>query len=101
MARLFKKHITRYRLADGKAVPRGTLGATKSKEQSSNWYGEYRDALGVKKTVPLCRDKSAATSMLHNLEVRAERQAAGRIDEYDEHGKQPLMEHLDAFRHHL
>jgi len=97
MGRLFKQRITRYRLADGKAVAKGTLGARKCKEKSKNWYGEYRDTQGVLKRVALCRDKAAAAAILHDKEVRAQR-VAGLIDQFDEHSRTPLGDHLSAYK---
>ncbi len=35
--------------------------------------------------------------MLNELEIKAERLKAGRTDQFDEHGKRPLAEHVEAF----
>lgn len=97
LGRLFKQRITRYRLPDGKIVPKGTPGARKSKEKSEKWYGEYRDAQGNLRRVALCKDKAAAQTKLHENETRAERQSVGRIDRYDEHGRCHLTRHVEDF----
>ena len=97
MGRLFKQHVTRYRLPSGKAVRKGTPGARKCKEKSDKWYGEYRTAGDTLERVPLAKDKAAASTMLNELEIKAERLKAGRTDQFDEHGKRPLAEHVEAF----
>jgi integrase len=101
VGRLFKQRITRYRLPDGKIVPKGTAGAKKSKEKSEKWYGEYRDAQGTLRRVALCKDKAAAQTKLYENETRAERQSVGRIDRYDEHGRCHLTRHVEDFEQQL
>jgi integrase len=43
----------------------------------------------------------AAQAMLNEIVRKAERAAAGLIDAYDEHGKRPLLEHLDDYEQYL
>ncbi len=91
MANLYKKPI----------VVKDPKTGTKTKARSKKWWGRYRDALGVDRRVPLARDKAAAQAMLSELVLKAEREAAGQADPFEEHGKQPLMEHVDDFEQHL
>ena len=69
--------------------------------RSRKWWGRYRDGLGIERRVPLARDKTAAQSMLNELVLKAERQAAGQLDPFEDHAKRPLNEHIDAFEEHL
>ena len=69
----------------------------KAKTTSKKWWGQYRDALGRDRRVPLARDKAAAHAMLNDLVRKAEREAAGMTDAFDEHAKRPLTEHLKDF----
>ena len=75
----------------------GDAGGRKCKEKSEKWYGEYRTAGDTLERVPLAKDKAAASTMLNELEINAERLKAGRTDQFDEHGKRPLAEHVEAF----
>ncbi len=97
MGRLFKQYITRYRMPDGRPVPKGTPGARKCKERSEKWYGEYRTASDELVRKPLARDKAAASTMLNDRELKAERTKSGRCDQFDEHNRQSLAEHIEAF----
>lgn len=45
----------------------------RTKHRSKKWYGQYRDADGVRQRVPLSTDKSAAQAMLSELVRRVER----------------------------
>ena len=99
---LFKKKLTRYiDPATQKRVPPGTPNAVVVREESAKWYGRYRDARGVRRERALSRDKSAARAMLRELQVEAERGAAGLTDETAAHARRPLSEHLAAFEEHL
>ena len=48
--------------------------------QTRKWYGQYRDANGVVRRVPLCADKAAARAMLVTIVRDIERRVAGLID---------------------
>jgi integrase len=61
---------------------------------SSKWYGEYSDADGITRRVPLSADKAAAQQMLARLVHKAEMGRAGSRDPFEEHRKRPLTEHL-------
>ncbi len=101
MAHLFKPTIVRFRLPDGKVVPKGTPGARKVKERTEKWYGNYRDADEIWTRVPLCADKEAAKTMLRELHRKAQREAAGDVDHFAEHRKRPLAEHVDDYTRFL
>ena len=101
MAHLFKPTIVRYRLPDGKVVPKGTPGARKVRERTDKWYGNYRDADDAWKRVPLCADKEAAKTMLRELHRKAQREAAGDVDHFAEHRKRQLAAHLDDYTQFL
>ena len=51
--------------------------------------------------MPLCTDLDASKEMLHQLQRKADREAAGLSDPFDESRKCPLSEHLAGFRRHL
>ena len=91
MASLYKKPITVTEPKTGRKV----------KRKSAKWWGRYRDALGRDRRVPLARDKAAAQAMLNELVLKAEREAAGQLDPFEEHAKRPLSEHIDDFEQHL
>jgi integrase len=101
MAHLYKPTIIRYRLPDGKAVPKETPGARKSRERAKKWYGKFRDHLDRVKSVALCADKAAAATMLNELTIKSDRRRSGRVDEFDDHAKRPLVGHLDDFERYL
>src|SRR5262249_23951854 len=61
---------------------------------SKKWYGEYRDADGVLRCVPLSIDKTAAEQMLAGLVRKAELKKADIIDPFEAHRKRPLSKHL-------
>ena len=99
---LFRKTLTRHADPDtGKRVKAGTPGAVTKRGKSAKWYGRFRDADGVLRTVPLARDKAAARSMLADLERDADRGRAGLSDPFAEHARTPLSDHADAFGRHL
>ena len=91
MASLYKKPV---KWADRKTGQRITA-------KSKKWWGRYRDASGVERRVPLASDKTAAQTMLNELINREERKAAGLIDQFDEHAKRPLADHVKDYRRHL
>ena len=97
MASLFRAKIVRYVDSDGKRVKKTTPGAIRKNEQSSKWYGQYRDEREVIQRVPLSRDKSSAQAMLNEIVLKVERRKAGLTTELDEHAQRPLSEHLTEF----
>jgi len=87
MASLYKKPIL---ITDPKT-------GQKVKAKSRKWWGRYRDALGVERRVPLATDRAAAQAMLNQLVHKAEREAAGCREAFDDHAKTPLAKHIAAF----
>ena len=87
MANLYKKPVFIRDLQTGQRV----------KTKSKKWWGRFRDASGRERRVPLATDKSAALSMLNELVKRAEREAAGLTDPFEENRKRPLQQHLNDF----
>ncbi len=91
MASLYKKPVVTTDLASGR----------KSKTKSKKWWGQYKDANGTLKRVPLAVDKSAAQAMLTNLVQRVERQKAGLVDPTEDQRKRPLAQHVQDFQRYL
>jgi len=82
---------------DGRLLP----GIRKIQERTRNWYGEYKDADGVLRRVPLCSDRDAARAMLNELVTAVARRKAGLLDPFEESRKKPLAEHIAVYRQHL
>lgn len=97
MATLLKPWITRYLDADGRQVPKDTPGARKVKDRSSKWYGQFTDAKGNRRRVPLCTDKAAARQMLATLEREIQRGKAGLADPFARHMKAPIRDHVAGY----
>ena len=124
MGSLFKKTVTRplppgaeiitrqgERLArwrDGKGkmrtapVTTGKDGADRIRDESGTYVGRYRDGNGLVVEVSTgCRDKTAAQSVLADLERQAERVRAGLLTPAEarisEHLGKPIAEHVDAY----
>src|SRR5271166_3525036 len=124
MGSLFKKTVTRplppgaeiitrqgERLArwrDGKGkmrtapVTTGQNGADRIRDESGTYVGRYRDGNGLVVEVSTgCRDKTAAQSVLADLERQAERVRAGLLTPAEarsaEHLSKPVAEHVDAY----
>ena len=91
MASLYKKPV--------KIVDRST--GKKVKTTSKKWWGQYKDAHGRLKRVPLAVDKSAAQAMLNQIVQRVEREKAGLVDPSEEERKRPLADHLREFESYL
>jgi integrase len=97
MATLLKLYYTRYVDADGRRVKPKTPGARKVRERSTKWFGQYTDAAGRRRRVPLCADKAAARQMLADLE----RGRTGLVDPYADHRQAPVEKHVVAYTDHL
>ena len=91
----------RYVGPDGRQVAKGTLGARKLKERAAKWYGQYVDADGRRRRLPLCTDKAAAKQMLAALEREVQRGNAGLNDPYARHRKAPIATHVADYEVHL
>jgi len=83
MARVFRQRYTQ-RTPDGGRATR----------DSAKWYVEYHDAQGIRRRVPGYTDKAATQQLASELERNAERRRAGLVDEFAEHRKRPLGDHL-------
>ena len=73
----------------------------KTKTKSKKWWGQFKDANGKLKRVPLAVDKTAAQAMLNNLVKQVEREKAGLVDPTDAQRRRPLKEHLREFENYL
>jgi len=91
MASLYKKPVWKKDPATGQKV----------KTKSAKWWGQYKDALGRLRRVPLAVDKQVAQAMLNELVRKVEREKAGLVDPWDEQQKRPLAEHLREFERYL
>jgi integrase/recombinase XerD len=91
MASLYKKPVMIRDPATGERV----------KTKSRKYWGQYKDALGRLKRVPLAVDKLAAETMLNKLVRKVERERAGLVDSTDEQRKRPLFQHVTEFKGHL
>ena len=98
MASVYRPTVIRYIDSQGRQVPKGTIGAKRTREKSKTFRGRYRGADGKPRTVSLCDDQDAAETMLNELVTRAKREARGDIDPFEDHRKRPLAEHLEHFR---
>ena len=70
-------------------------------KKSRKWYGQYVDADGITRRVPLCTDKAAAQAMIVQLEREAVRKRAGIVDASVDEAGRLLSEHLEDFRRSL
>src|SRR4051794_12244907 len=69
---------------------------------SAKWYGEYRDADGIVRRVPLAEDRAAAEVMLGELVKETELTRRGLADpRREEHARRPLAEHIEDYGRHL
>jgi integrase len=111
MPSVFKKIITGYRTPEGRkckkcdALTTNAAGKKKLRPgyrrvttKSRNWYGQYRDAKGQPRCVPLCPDKAAAQQLLSKLITDAAKGKHGLMDPYAEHRTRPLADHLADFK---
>lgn len=73
----------------------------KVKGKSKKWWGQYKDAEGRLKRVPLAIDKVAARAMLDKLVKHVEREKAGLVDPTDEQRKRPLTDHIREYEAYL
>jgi integrase len=91
MASLYKKPVTVKDPVTGENV----------KGKSKKWWGQYKDAEGRLKRVPLAVDKVAARSMLDKIVKQVEREKAGLVDPTDAQRKRPLAEHIREYEAYL
>ncbi len=90
MATVFKRK-RKVKLDNGKKVVK----------QSQKYYTRLTDADGIKRTIPLFRDKTASQQRAAQLQKEIELAKAGVIDRYKKHRKRPSTEHLKDFKQYL
>jgi integrase len=66
----------------------------RAKRKAKKWYGQYTDADGTLRRVPLSANKTAAQQMLTELVRRAEMGKVGIRDPFVDHRARPLTDHL-------
>src|SRR4051812_27391929 len=101
MSKPFKVTVTRYVDPAGRRCPKHTPGARPVREESSNWYGEYADARGVRVRQSLCPDFQQSKKMLAKLIVEARLHSVGLGDRFAGAKEMPLADHLNAYAAHL
>ena len=86
-------------MENGKGVffPLTKLG-TGFRRPSAKWYGQFADAKGKIRRVPLSENKTAAQQMLNELVRKVEMGKVGIIDPFEDHSKRPLSEHLSNWQ---
>ena len=70
-------------------------------KQSRKYYTRLTDANGIKRTISLYTDKTASMHKALQLESEFEQAKEGIIDQFKEHRKKPLAEHLKDFKQYL
>ena len=101
MAHLLRQTVTRYFDQDGKRCNKSAPGAQKNRVKLKPWYGRYRDAEGIGRTVRLCTNKTAARQMLAEIERNASMEQAGMRSPFEDHARRPLTDHLTDFQQEL
>ena len=100
------ERLARWRDGKGKTrtapVTTGKDGADRIRDESGTYVARYRDGNGLVVEVSTgCRDKTAAQSVLADLERQAEKVRAGLLTPAEarisEHLGKPIAEHVDAY----
>src|SRR5437870_2890577 len=76
-------------------------GFHRKKEKSKKWYARIRYPDGRVNRLPLFADKAASEVRLGELVTDAEQRETGIRDEFQEHRKRLLLEHLEDFKRFL
>ena len=71
------------------------------RRQTRKWYGQYCDADGIRKRVPLSTDKDAAQAQLAEIIRTVERQKSGLIDRFEEQLASSVAEQVDEYYGYL
>ena len=100
VAREGKKHV-RLTESGRKVLYPLTRDGTCYLKPAKKWYGQYTDAGGATRRVPLSANKEAARQMLAELVKKAELEKAGVSDPFAAHRTKPLAEHLAAWERSL
>ncbi len=105
MGALIRQQITVYLDPVGHRVRKGAPGAHKVRLKASKWYGQYLDACGRRRRVPLSTDKVAARHMLAALEREAELIRRGVMSKAEvsagKHQGTPLAQHFEDYLAYL
>ncbi len=96
MSFLMKISQIRY-TKDGKRVPKGTKGAKRTAEKSSNWYGIWKEHGRVVARIPLSPDKESAKAMLTDLNRKRAKGAAALTDPFEKAKLLPITQHLTDY----
>ena len=100
------QRLAEWKPAEGKSrtapVTVGKDGTDRLVITVRTWTAKYRDGNDIVQEVPTgCRDKTAAESVLADLERRAERVRGGLLTAAEanaiDHQERPLREHIDAY----
>lgn len=95
MPEVTKKQTTQW-ILDGKRVKPGTPGATQRVVLSAKWYGRVNG-----RPIPLCTDKAKSRQMLARHLSEAALDSVGLGDQYRDHKRKPLAEHLEDYHRGL
>lgn len=114
MARLYKKTSIKTRVKrdqEGKPIrlPNGRYAREPVTDRAGHpvtltakrWTIEYKDGRGRTRRHVAYSDKAASMQLAAQLEKRAERTAAGMIDDMVEEATSPIEQHVRAYRDHL
>lgn len=77
--------------------PTYTDRKTGKSRKAKKYYGQYVDADGITRRVPLSTNKTAAEQMLNALVRKAELGRVGVHDRFEDHRKRPLSVHRDEW----
>lgn len=101
---LFKVRVVVYLRPDGKRCPKSEAvttdaegndvllrGYKRRRTKSKKWYGQYTDANGELRRVPLSENKTAAQQILNALMRKTELAKAGISDPFEDHRKRVLL----------
>ncbi len=91
-----RKHV-RLTEAGRKVLYPLTRDGAKYLKPAKKWYGQFTDAAGVTRRVPLSANKEAARQMLAEAVKAAELEKAGVRDPFAPHRASPLAQHLDGY----
>jgi integrase len=71
---------------------------TKYRDESTNWYIQYKDANGIRQRAPGYTDKEATLQLAAKLERKAEQIQSGLTDPHEEGKLKLLKDHLKDFK---
>ena len=116
MASIFKAKVTRKLPGDADLVTRKgkkflrkkrngravllplTECGTEYRDESTNWYIQYKDANGIHQRVPGYTDKESTLQLAAKLERKAEQIQSGLADPHEEGKLKLLKDHLEDFK---